>query len=74
MIFAIQVGCMSFVTMAILVAALQPLRIRWADDGDCQKIIMHTVRVPTNFERVAMWELRTALWRELGSMVREDIQ
>lgn len=38
----------------------------WHDDHEVRGRILHTVRVPSNFERIAMWRVRSALVAELG--------
>jgi hypothetical protein len=38
----------------VFIASMQP-RFHWTDDGDVTGIVQHSVRVPSEIERHAMW-------------------
>lgn len=46
--------CMTVVVYSILWAIITP-HWHWRDDGDCRGLVWHTVRIPGNMERSALW-------------------
>jgi len=45
-------------------AAIQPGHQRWRDDGCCRSLCWHTLRIPSNYERLALWRARSAFINE----------
>lgn len=55
---------LAFIVAVSLVAAIMVPLPHWVDDGDCTRIVQHTVRVPSSIERLALWQMRYAIVRE----------
>lgn len=49
---------------AVIGAAIYWTPVPWQDDGDCTRIVQHTVRVPAEIERHALWWSRYYLIEE----------
>ncbi len=41
----------------VFIASMQP-RLNWTDDGDVTGIVQHTIRIPSDLERLALWYSR----------------
>jgi hypothetical protein len=52
------------ILVAVLVLAMLQPDYHWRDDGNVRRICQHTIRIPSNVERYAMWQMRSALIRE----------
>jgi hypothetical protein len=53
-----------FWTTTLLMVLTVPTHKRWVDDTDCQRIVQHTVRIPTDLERLRMWQSRYYILEE----------
>ena len=46
------------IVLAVIAATMRYSPHPWRDDSDCSVIVQHTVRVPSDIERLTMWYAR----------------
>lgn len=60
--------CAALVLGILTIAAKQPQKVEWRDDGNYQRVYLHTTRVASDAERLAMWKAKAHLYQEHGAI------